>query len=94
MPGEETVVIPEGTLVHVGGMPFRLTGAARAEGREGNLRRGLEALSAGLTPPASVDPAISAAQQIRAVALVLVGGNTTAITERMLEITHEVYRTA
>lgn len=42
---QETVVIPSGTLVHVGGMPFRTIQDTSVAGSEGNLRIGLEALA-------------------------------------------------
>lgn len=37
----ETVTIPAGTLVHIGGIPFRLTAAADAEGSQEALDREL-----------------------------------------------------
>lgn len=81
---EERVIIPVGTLVHVGGMPFRLTGSAVAQGRASNLALGLEALAEDNALPAANNGALSAAQQVRAMALVLVDDNPNAVTESVL----------
>lgn len=41
MPNVPTVTIPEGTLIHIGGIPFRLTAATEAEGSQEALDREL-----------------------------------------------------
>lgn len=40
----KTVVIPAETLIHVGGMPFRMIADTRVEGSEANLQLGLDAI--------------------------------------------------
>ena len=42
---QHEVVIPAGTLIHVGGLPFQIKTDTTVYGRESNLAEGLKALA-------------------------------------------------